>query len=183
MLRFQGGYRSRLHFLYFTHPDTGICTHVLVLVSQVLQVAPSCHRLLRHQCGVDESMGINISCYHLFTFLVHYVHFAQDFTVVSNNLWEVWVYDRVFFQLLPHFLLRKKSWKQLSVMGMSLRIGMRSPISLTLKPRVGITLIAASHDSLKPQLSVWVFILWQLSDRLRKLLGIQNILLLHGTCS
>ncbi len=42
-------------------------------------------------------------------------------------------------------------------MGMSLRIGMWSPISLTLEPRVGITLIAASHDSLNPQLSLWVF--------------------------
>lgn len=34
---------------------------------------------------------------------------------------------------------------------------MRSPNSLTLKPRLGITLIAASHDSLNPQLSVCFF--------------------------
>lgn len=42
-------------------------------------------------------------------------------------------------------------------MGMSLRIGMWSPISLTLKPRIGITLIAASRDFLNPQLSLWSF--------------------------
>lgn len=42
-------------------------------------------------------------------------------------------------------------------MGMSLRIVMQSPISLTLKPRVGITLIAASHDSLNTLLSLSVF--------------------------
>lgn len=35
-------------------------------------------------------------------------------------------------------------------MGMSLGIGLWSPITLTLKPRVGITLIAASRDSLNP---------------------------------
>lgn len=51
--------------------------------------------------------------------------------------------------------LGKKLKKQLSVMGMSLRIGMWSPSSLTLKPTVRITLIAASRDSLNPQLSLW----------------------------
>lgn len=53
--------------------------------------------------------------------------------------------------------LGKKLKKQLSVMGMSLRIGMWSPSSLTLKPTVRITLIAASRDSLNPQLSLWGF--------------------------
>lgn len=34
---------------------------------------------------------------------------------------------------------------------------MRSPNSLTLKPRLGITLIVASHDSLNPQLSLLLY--------------------------
>lgn len=66
--------------------------------------------------------------------------------------------------------LRKKT--ELSVMGMSLRIGMWSPISLTLKPRVGITLIAASRDSLNPSvvsLGGFFFFFWQLSGRLLRL--------------
>lgn len=60
---------------------------------------------------------------------------------------------------------------QLSVMGMSLRIGMWSPISLTLKPRVGITLIAASRDSLNPSVVSLggFFFFWQLSGRLLRL--------------
>lgn len=64
----------------------------------------------------------------------------------------------------------KEKKTQLSVMGMSLRIGMWSPISLTLKPRVGITLIAASRDSLNPSVvSLGGFFFWQLSGRLLRL--------------
>lgn len=63
-------------------------------------------------------------------------------------------YDRLFFTDAALLAFEKKLKKQLNVMGMSLRIGMQSPISLTLKPRVGITLIASSHDSLNTLLSL-----------------------------
>ncbi len=78
------------------------------------------------------------------------VSFAQTLTVTSLS-GATFLTDAA---LLPFGIKLKK---QLSVMGMSVRIGLWSPISLTLTPRVGITLIAASRDSLNPQLSLWGF--------------------------
>lgn len=109
-------------------------------------------------------------------YMLLHAHFIVH--CVKHSLLRVWVVcigDWLFSLMLSYFLLEKSWKKQLSVMGMSLRIGMWSPVSLTLKPRVGITLIAASRDSLNPQLSRWgFFLLWQLSGRLYALLRLWN---------
>lgn len=121
--------------------------------AKLLHCVFRCHKLLRHfsvsactytcTCGVDESMGINISSYYILTFQY------TTSILLRHSLLIIYEGSEGFFRCcLTSFW--ETSWKQLSVMGMSLRIGMRSPISLTLKPRVRITLIAASHDSLKP---------------------------------
>ena len=82
-----------------------------------------------------------------------YSHFGSELAVDSLR-----IRDRLLYTDAALLPFGKQLKTQLSVMGMSLRIWTRSAISLTLKPRVEITLIAASRDSLNPpQLSLWVF--------------------------
>lgn len=75
------------------------------------------------------------------------VQYTLSVLLTANSLWMVFIYDRLFIADAALLPLWKKLNRQLSVMGMSLGIGMWSPSSLTLKPREGITLITVSCDS------------------------------------
>lgn len=104
-----------------------------------------------------------------------YSHFGSALAVDS-----LCIRDRLLYTDAALLPFGKQLKTQLSVMGMSLRIWTWSAISLTLKPRVEITLIAASRDSLNPPSCLSGFFpLWQLSGRLRAFLRLQNSLLPH----
>lgn len=136
----RGGVR-RLVCLFFTHP---VCAPCSVL---------SCPLWFCNDYDYEQRCSVLFWCTHTSTCWLLFTPYEE--TLIINSLcgWKLW--HGFFFQMLPYFLLGIKLKTQLSVVGMSLRIGMRSPVSLTLKPRVGITLIAASHDSLNPQLSLY----------------------------